>query len=145
VCVADGDGGNVFPMNLLGELGGDYFGFALNHRKRASPLVRRLGHLTVSTVPLNKKDLVRQLGKNHYRESISWQELPFALRHLSSSDIAAPEFAIRVKELQVFDSLPLGSHDFFLARTVRTVTTPGEEFHMIHGHYCAYRRRELHL
>jgi flavin reductase (DIM6/NTAB) family NADH-FMN oxidoreductase RutF len=143
VCVADGDRGNLFPMNLLGELGSDYFGFALNSRKRASPLVRRLGHLTVSSVPLMKKDIVRQLGKNHYRDSIAWEELPCALQQISGLEISAPEFAVRVHELEVLECLPLGSHDFFMARMIRSVTTPGEEFHMIHGHYSAYRSRQL--
>ena len=146
VCVDDGARRNLFPMNLLGNLGNDYFAFALNSRKRASPLVRHIGHLTVSTVPLSKKDFVRQLGKNHYRESIAWEELPFQLRHIRDFEIPSPEFAIRVKELQVLKSLPLGSHDFFLARTVRSATKSSEqEFHMIHGFYSAYRNRKLDL
>ena len=144
VCVVDGDRG-LFPMNLLGDLGCGYFAFALNSRKRASPLVRRLGHLTVSTVPLNKKTVVRQLGKNHYRESISWEALPFALQQANGFQISAPEFEIRVKELQILETLPLGSHDFFLAKTVRSATASGQEFHMIHGYYSAYRSRQLNL
>jgi flavin reductase (DIM6/NTAB) family NADH-FMN oxidoreductase RutF len=145
VCVVDEARGNLFPMNLLGDLGNNYFGFALNSRRQASPIIRRLGHLTVSTVPLSKKAVVRQLGKNHYRESIAWDELPFALRQTNGFNIPAPEFAIRVKELQILETLPLGSHDFFLAKTVRSATTSGQEFHMIHGYYSAYRSRELDL
>lgn len=143
VCVADGGRGNLFPMNLLGDIGNDYFAFSLNSRKQASPLVRRLGRLTVSTVPLSKKDIVRQLGKNHYRESIAWDELPFQVQHIHGFEIPSPEFGIRVKELQVLKSFPLGSHDFFLAQTVRSATkSSGHEFHMIHGFYSAYRNRK---
>jgi flavin reductase (DIM6/NTAB) family NADH-FMN oxidoreductase RutF len=143
VCVVEGNRGNLFPMNLLGDLGCGYFAFALNRRKCASPLVRRIGHLTVSTVPLSKKTFVRQLGKNHYRESISWEELPFALQQTNGFAIPAPEFAIRIQELQILETLPLGSHDFFLAKTVRSAAAPGREFHMIHGYYSAYRSRQL--
>jgi flavin reductase (DIM6/NTAB) family NADH-FMN oxidoreductase RutF len=143
VCVADGDRGNLFPMNLLGDLGENYFGFALNSQKNAAPLARRLGHLTVSTVPLNKTELIRQLGKNHYRELFSWEELPFALRQSDGFTIPAPEFAIRTKELQIIETHPLGSHDFFLAKIVRSAAMQDQEFHMIHGYYSAYRRRQL--
>jgi hypothetical protein len=69
--------------------------------------------------------------------------LPFALQQTNGFKIPAPEFAIRVNELQILETLPLGSHDFFLAKTVRSATTSGQEFHMIHGHYSAYRSREL--
>jgi hypothetical protein len=90
--------------------------------------------------------MVRQLGKNHYREWIAWDELPFQLQQIPDFEIPSPEFAIRVKQLQVLETLPLGSHDFFLARTVRSATKSAEqEFHMIHGFYSAYRNRKLHL
>jgi flavin reductase (DIM6/NTAB) family NADH-FMN oxidoreductase RutF len=143
VCVVDGDQGNVFPMNLLGDLGSDYFAFALNSRKQASPLIRRVGQLTISTISLSKKAIARQLGKNHYREWIAWDELPFQLQQIHDFEIPSPEFAIRVKQLQVLETLPLGSHDFFLAKTIRSaVTSAGPEFHMIHGFYSAYRNRK---
>lgn len=145
VCVVDGSRGNLFPMNLLGDLGENYFGFALNSRKSVSPLAKRLGRLTVSTVPLNKKTLIRQLGKNHYRELLSWEELPVTLRQSNGFTIPAPEFAIRTKELQIIETQSLGSHDFFLAKVVQSAATPDQEFHMIHGYYSAYRARQFKL
>jgi len=141
VCVVDGFRGNVFPMNLLGGLGGSYFAFALNSKKQTASLVERLGRLTLSTVPLSRSSAVRELGKNHYLDSIPLEELPFALQRSGGGvDIPFPQFAIRVVELQVIEVLPLGSHHFFLAKTVgETVNMPGQEFHMIHGFYAAHR------
>jgi hypothetical protein len=99
--------------------------------------------LTVSTVPFDKKNIVRQLGKNHYQESIAWDELPLQLQHTHEFDVPSPEFAIRTKELQVLETLSLGSHDFFLAKTIRDLTKSSEqEFCMIHGFYSAYRNRK---
>ena len=141
VCLVDGDRGNVFPMNLLGSVGGGYFAFALSSKRQAAPHVSRLGRLTVSSVPLSRALVVRQLGRNHYRNSISWDQLPFSMREPSDLSILAPDFAIRVQELQVVYIQPLGSHTFFLARVVGEQTYSIEpEFHMIHGFYAAYRR-----
>lgn len=140
VCVVDGPRGNVFPMNLLGNLGNGYFAFALDSRKQASSLVRRLGRLTVSTVPLSQKKLVRQLGRNHYLDTIRWDELPLQLRQATDFTIPFPEFAIRTKELHVLETMSLGSHDLFIAKVGQaSVELPGKEFHMIHGFYLAYR------
>jgi flavin reductase (DIM6/NTAB) family NADH-FMN oxidoreductase RutF len=140
VCVVDGFRGNVFPMNLLGDLGGNYFAFALNGERQAAPLVERLGRLTLSTVPLSKSPIVRELGKNHYLNPIPLEEVPFALQQSGGLDIPFPEFAIRVRELQVLEVRSLGSHNFFLAKTTReTINMSGQEFHMIHGFYAARR------
>src|SRR5882757_5346686 len=140
VCVVDGSRGNVFLMNLLGNLGGSYFAFALNSERQAAPLIERLGRLTLSTVPLSKSSTVRELGKNHYLDSIPLEELPFALQQSGGLEIPFPEFAIRIKELRVLEVRPLGSHNFFLAKTAReTINMSGQEFHMIHGFYAAHR------
>jgi flavin reductase (DIM6/NTAB) family NADH-FMN oxidoreductase RutF len=135
------DSGSIFPMNLLGGLGGDYFAFALTSRRQAAPLVKRLGQLALSTVPLHCAATVRQLARNHYAPSIDWDRLPFPLRSSKKLDLPIPEFAIRVHELQVCDAQDLGSHTFFLARILeeqRNACQP--EFHMIHGLYAACRR-----
>src|SRR5205807_10513513 len=79
VSVADGAAGNLFPMNLMGPLGDGRFGFALNSTRPAASLVQRAGRLALSTVPLERAAAVRGLGRNHKRESIHWQELPFPM------------------------------------------------------------------
>jgi hypothetical protein len=130
-------------MNLLGDLGGNYFAFALNSERRPARLIARLRRLTISTVPLNKSLVVRELGRNHYIDSISLSELPFALRQSDGLGIPYPEFAIRITGLQVFEVRPLGSHTLFLAKTIqKAINVPGEEFHMIHGFYAAYRKSQ---
>lgn len=140
VCVVDGIRGNIFPMSLLGDLGDNYFAFALNCERRAAPLVARVRRLTLSTVPQNKSSIVRELGKNHHRDSISWDDVPFTLQHSNRLEVAFPEFAIRIWELQVLEALPLGSHTFFLAKTIRETTNmSGQEIHWIHGFYAAHR------
>jgi flavin reductase (DIM6/NTAB) family NADH-FMN oxidoreductase RutF len=128
-------------MNLLGSIGGGYFAFALNSKRQAAPNVRRLGRLAISSVPLTRASVVRQLGENHYRESICWDQLPFSTKRSSGLSIPVPDFAIRVQELQVLQERPLGSHTCFLAQIVGEQTHSAEpEFHMIHGFYAAYRR-----
>lgn len=48
---------------------------------------------------------------------------------------------MRTIELGVRAVSPLGSHTFFLAELLGSkVNIPGEEFHMIHGFYAAFRR-----
>lgn len=144
VSVCGEDSSSIFPMNLLGRLGGDYFGFALTSRKQAAPLVKRLGQLALSTIPLHHAETVRHLAKNHYALSIDWTQLPFLLQSSKELRLPIPTFAIRVYELQVCNSQNLGSHTFFLARILeeqRNVSQP--EFHMIHGLYSSYRRLSL--
>jgi len=141
VSVQDEDAGSIFPMNLFGHLGGDYFAFALTSRRKAAPLVERIGHLALSTVPFDQASTVRKLAGNHYNQSIDWAQLPFPLQSSKKLGLPIPEFAIRVHELQVCSAQPLGSHTFFLARILHVETNSIQpEFNMIHGHYAAYRR-----
>ena len=141
VSVQDQDSGSIFPMNLFGHLGGEYFAFALTSRRQAAPLVERIRRLALSTVPLEQAPTVRKLAGNHYVQAIDWSQLPFPLKTSKRLGLPIPGFAIRVYELQVCDAQPLGSHTFFLAKILHAETnTIQPEFNMIHGHYAAYRR-----
>jgi flavin reductase (DIM6/NTAB) family NADH-FMN oxidoreductase RutF len=142
VSLQAGENANIFPMNLMGTVGGDYFVFALNSKRKAAPLIERAGQMALSNIPFDQLATARKLGKNHYQESIDWPQLPFRLRRSAVLDIPVPEFAARVRELKIQMVHHLGSHTFFVARVV------GEEhhtnclqFHMIHGLYEAWRRR----
>lgn len=142
VSLLGGDRGNIFPMNLLGTVGRDYLVFALNSKKQAAPLVEQLGQLAISSIPFNQAPTARELGKNHYMQSIDWEKLPFRTQKSRILHIPVPEFALRVRELKVQYARPLGSHTFFVTRIVgEEVHADGPEFHMIHGLYEARRKR----
>ena len=140
VSAVSGDRSNLFPMNLLGSLGDGYFAFALDSTRLAAPLVASAGTVVLSTIPMEHSEVARQLGKNHKKESISWNQLPFSTRPSTACGIPVPCFASRVIEMQVETTRNLGSHTFFVARIIRDERrSDGQQFFMIHGIYQSWR------
>ena len=140
VSVAWGDGGNIFPMNLMGTLGSGYFGFALNSRRRAAPQVERAARLALSSVPFDQAAVARQLGKNHRQEAVNWGELPFPVTRSAELGIPVPAFASRVREMEIEAVRKLGSHTLFVARIIRDERwSDSLQFFMIHGLYQSWR------
>jgi flavin reductase (DIM6/NTAB) family NADH-FMN oxidoreductase RutF len=140
VSVAFPGGGNIFPMNLMGAVGNDYFAFALNSHRKAVSLVERAGKVALSGIPFDQAAVARQLGKNHRREDVNWNELPFQTAPSSTLGIRVPAFATRVRELEIASVRRLGSHTLFLARVLGDEHwSDNQQFFMIHGLYQARR------
>jgi flavin reductase (DIM6/NTAB) family NADH-FMN oxidoreductase RutF len=140
VSLADEAGGNIFPMNLMGDLGNGYFAFALKDSRRAAHLVERTGRIALSSVPLSQASLAYQLAVNHTKEYIEWDQLPFATKVSTTFNIPVPVFTQRVREMEVTKVRNIGSHTFFLARIVRDETfSEGLALCVIHGFYQAWR------
>jgi flavin reductase (DIM6/NTAB) family NADH-FMN oxidoreductase RutF len=135
-------GGNIFPMNIMGDLGNGYFAFALKDSRRAAHLVEETRRIAVSSVPLSKAPLAYQLATNHTKDSIEWEQLPFRTMTSMAFGIPVPNFAQRVRELEVKRVHPIGSHTFFVARIVSDkVLADGPGLCVIHGFYQAWRLR----
>jgi flavin reductase (DIM6/NTAB) family NADH-FMN oxidoreductase RutF len=140
VSLMQNGGGNIFPMQLMGQVGREHFAFALNSSKQAAPIVAALGQVALSTVPFGRANEVRRLGANHHRSSIDWATLPFVTQPSPLLGIPVPDFALTVRELEVEQTMPLGSHTLFIARVLsRNVYSEAPEFHRIHGLYAAHR------
>jgi hypothetical protein len=141
VSVGDRTNGNIFPMNLMGDLGNGYFGFALREERLAAHLVERAGRITVSALPLTRCSLPWLLAINHRKESIDWKELPFETRPSATFRIPVPDFAVRVREMQIEKVTgKMGSHRFFIARTVSDEICSGElQACVVHGFYQFWR------
>ena len=140
VSVHGEEGGNLFPMNVMGELGHGYFAFGLKDNRRAAHLVERAGRLALSSVPLPQATIAFQLAANHKKLSIDWDQLPFALKASAEFTIPVPAFAPRVRELAVKKIHRTGSHTLFVAEIVsdqRYSEIPS--LHVIHGFYQAWR------
>ena len=145
VSAVSGNRSNLFPMNLLGNLGDGYFAFALDSSRLAAPLVADAGSVALSGIPMEHSEVARQLGKNHKRETISWNQLPFPTKPSSAFSIPVPCFASRVIELQIETTHHLGSHTFFVARVIRDERHhDGAQFFMVHGIYQSWRLANHH-
>jgi flavin reductase (DIM6/NTAB) family NADH-FMN oxidoreductase RutF len=135
-------GGNIFPMNIMGNLGGGYFALALKESRLAAHLVERAGRVAISNVPLSHTSTAFKLGVNHRKQSISWNELPFQTRLSSTFSIPVPAFAHRVREMEIDTVHRLGSHLFFVARVVSDESSPEPEgLCIVHGFYQGWRLR----
>jgi flavin reductase (DIM6/NTAB) family NADH-FMN oxidoreductase RutF len=133
--------GNMFPMNVMGQLDDGYLGFGLKDARNPSQLVGRTGRLVLSTIPMQQGDLGYKLGPNHsQRNGIDWKDLPFATRRSPQFGIPIPEFALRVREMEVEGTRKLGSHIFFVGRIVSDKRfSEGVEWCVIDGHYQVWR------
>jgi len=141
VSVVAGEVGNLFPMNLMGPLGNDLFGFALNSTRAAASLVEHAGRLAVSSVPVGRAAAARELGRNHKRKAIDWNDLPFPTRPSALLGLPVPCFSERVREMQVITTRSMGSHTLFLAKILHDErSATGLEYFMVHGVYQAWRQ-----
>jgi hypothetical protein len=143
VSVGDRNDGNIFPMNLCGDLGNGYFGFALRTERVVGTLVARAGRAAVSSLPEAEGYLAYRMAHNHTMESINWDKLPFATRASKAFHIPVPEFAQRVRELEMVSSVAVGSHRFYVARVIADEKlADGPGFCSIHGFYQAWRLKQ---
>jgi flavin reductase (DIM6/NTAB) family NADH-FMN oxidoreductase RutF len=137
----DGDGvENLFPMNIMGELQGNYFAFALKNSRQAANLVARCGRLALSDVPLSQTSVAYRLGPNHGKLSINWDELPFPTKLSRQFRFRVPAFTHRIREMEIETVRNLGSHTLFVARIIHDERTADAlSLSIIHGFYQAWR------
>lgn len=140
--VGDRSHGNIFTMNLMGELGDGYFGFALRDQRVVADVVERAGRVAVSGIPLPRCALAYRFAAHYKTEFIDWASLPIETVPSTAFGIPVPDFATGVKELEIVRVHRIGSHRLFLARIVRDERrAAGLQACAIHGFYQCWRTR----
>ena len=140
VSVLEESGGNMFPMNVMGQIDDSYFAFSLKGSKSPAHLVERVGRVALSSIPMPLADIAYRLGPNHGTKSIHWHDLPFPTKPSTAFQVPVPIFSLRVREMEVELVRVLGSHTFFAARVVHDESfAEGMEWAVAHGHYAAWR------
>ena len=140
VSVGSKEEGNIFPMNLLGDLGNGYVGLALRTERQAGGLVQDKGRIALSGMPLSEGAVAYQLAHNNSKRSFDWDLLPCAIRMSTTFKIPVPAFSLWVREVEIKAVRAVGSHNFFLARTVHDEKwSDSLAFCSIHGFYQSWR------
>ena len=144
VSVVDGEAGNIFPMDLVGPIGQGQFSIALHATSKGLPLIERSGRIALSSVPISKMSLAYQMGQNHNKASVCWSSVPFPLIASPSFYLPIPEFALRVRELQLVKVRPMGSHVLIICRVMAdNAFVDGLQFFQAHGFYDEWRRQAI--
>jgi flavin reductase (DIM6/NTAB) family NADH-FMN oxidoreductase RutF len=142
VSVMDGDAKNIFPMDLIGDFSDRHFSLALHATSGPVSLLEKSRRIALSDVPIEQTQLAYALGKNHTRASVDWSEIGFATTSSPSFRLPVPQFALRVRDMQIEAVRSTGGHKLFLARTIadqRFSSSP--QLHLIHGLYQSWRQR----
>lgn len=135
--------GNMFPVNVMGDLDDRYFAFSLRTPKIPARLVTEAGRLVLSSVPFEQGSFAYRMGANHNRQSIQWYELPFETKKSRHFQIPIPAFAYRAREMEIEKIHPIGSHTMFIARVISDERySEGPELFVVHGFYGAWRVKE---
>jgi flavin reductase (DIM6/NTAB) family NADH-FMN oxidoreductase RutF len=110
---------NIFPMDLVGRMGGDLFLLALRCTSPAIRLMAGSKRLALTAVPFDEKDVAYKLGTHHKKETIDWDELPFQGIPSPGFGLRVPASALGVREVEVAATDLVGTHVLFVTRIVR--------------------------
>jgi|SRR5579863_1205341 flavin reductase (DIM6/NTAB) family NADH-FMN oxidoreductase RutF len=142
VSVVGGNAGNIFPMDLIGPVGGQHFTLALHGTSTAVPLMERSRRVALSGVPVEQISTAYALGQNHKRTDFRWNQVSFDLTTSPAFGLPIPEFALSVKEMEIEEVRAMGSHKLFICRTAANhVLSHGLQLSFVQGLYHARRQQ----
>jgi flavin reductase (DIM6/NTAB) family NADH-FMN oxidoreductase RutF len=142
VSVVDGNAGNLFPMDLIGPVGGQHFTLALHGTSTAVPLMERSRRVALSGVPVEQISIAYALGKNHKKTDFRWNQASFDLTASPAFGLPIPEFALSVKDMEIEEVRAMGSHKLFICRSeVNHVRSQGLQLSFVQGFYHARRQK----
>ena len=142
VSVSEPTHSNIFPMDLIGPLGSASFTLALRNTSVSVPTMVAARRLAISSIGAQHKSAVYSLGEHHRKEFADWGALGFPTQATPVFRIPAIASALRIRELAVEHSEPIGSHTFFVCRVVSDrQPTGGAQLHHTAGFYQEFRRR----
>jgi flavin reductase (DIM6/NTAB) family NADH-FMN oxidoreductase RutF len=147
VMETDGAQGNLFPMDLLAQVGPQSFVAALKNSNRAMEQVRRSRRMVVSKIPFALGIAAYALADMHRAEHIDWEAVPFALARSAHFGYRIPAGALTTTEIEILRTENMGSHTALIGVAVHEQrVNEGRGMHHVSGLYeehCRARGRAL--
>jgi flavin reductase (DIM6/NTAB) family NADH-FMN oxidoreductase RutF len=141
VSVDDGVGSNLFPMDLIGTIGGA-FSLALRSTSPSVATLRNSHRAALGDVAPEDRDLAYSLGRHHRETRIDWATQPFATVRSALFGLPLPASAVRIRECEIENSIVIGSHTVFACRIVHEEQrSDGPQLHHTSGIHQHYRER----
>jgi flavin reductase (DIM6/NTAB) family NADH-FMN oxidoreductase RutF len=141
VSVADAGHENLFPMDLVGTIGG-LFTLALRNSSPSVATLASARRAVLADVPLAEKALAYSLGAHHRVPKIDWSAVPCETVRSTHFGLRVPASSPRVRELEILDMHERGSHTVFVSRIVNEESrAPAARLFHTSGIHRAWQRR----
>jgi len=140
VTVSDGQRMNMFPTDLHGHVGNNFYAGSLRHGGKANSHVEKIGKIAISKMPAAECRFVYTLGKNHMREMKEISSFDVSNTTTPGFQIPVPSLALNFLELKLLRSVDIGIHRIHLYEKVGNVElSSGETLCHIHQYYAQWR------
>jgi len=138
-----GDNGlfNLFPSDLNGPAGEQYYVISLRVGGRACEQVEKAGKLLISQIHSDAYKMVYALGKNHMQELKPPENFPFSQLISANFKMPLPEHTLSYRELILRDSFIHGIHKIFLFKSLTGLEIQSQTATLAHIHnvYATWR------
>jgi hypothetical protein len=144
VTVGENESYNLFPTDLHGTIGQQYYVDSLRHQGKACEQVERLGKMVISEVHADAYKTVYSLGKNHMQDLKPFNNFPFGGAVSQVFQLPLPEPVLYYRELELLGSFKHGIHKLLLFKTISSNSTgkaPDTLAH-IHDVYATWRHNK---
>lgn len=131
---------NMFPTDLHGSVGNDFYIGSLRLGGKANEQVEKLKRIALSRVDVSWCKQAYMLGKNHMQDLKDFNSFLISSIRSTSFDIPLPEAMVSYYELEQANSADIGIHRIHSYRIINEVnaTTPQTLSH-IHRFYAQWR------
>jgi len=135
---------NVFPTDLHGNTGNDYYISSLRLGGKAGEQVELAKQIVISDVELCRNNIVYQLGKNHMKDPQSPEN--FDLMEISSEQfrLALPTGTVNYRELMVIDHFDIKTHRIFIYKVMNEKRfNPKPVLSHVHAYYIQWLKNNF--
>jgi flavin reductase (DIM6/NTAB) family NADH-FMN oxidoreductase RutF len=144
ITVSDGKLFNLFPTDLHGPVGEQYYVSSLRHEGKASRQVEAAGRIAISQIDYRFYKTVYSLGKNHMQELKPRKSFPFSDSDSSIFKLPLPRETLYYHELELMESFVHGLHKLFLFKIASGKAIKDERATLAHIHntYATWRHNK---
>jgi hypothetical protein len=135
----EGDNYNLFPMDLLGQIGGtNQIIFGLRHTNRSLEKIINTGKIVMCEFPSSYRDVIYSLGSHHSSAPPDLSALPFKVTPSVNWNFPIPEFVTSYHEIRITDTKNLGSHMLMLGESMHHEIKTQPATPLYHIHFLLY-------
>ena len=141
VTLGENDAFNMFPTDLHGQAGENFYISSLRKGGKACEQVMRYRNVCIASVPLSMKDTAYRLGKNHMKDTGVLPERDLDNRKSQRFILPLPNGVISYFELTWFHFVDIGIHRVFFYKVIHTehVRDADSVLHHIHRFCLQWR------